>query len=89
MTIVLDIVEIILIAKKQMPPALYLASACLKSFIWLIIFILNLISLSVLAIILTAILAYVTPPTTYYHTPHHHDHYRPSPHISPHKILPC
>ena len=47
-----------------MPPALYLASACIKSFIWVIILILNLIALSALAIILTAILAYVLSITS-------------------------
>ncbi|KAI8626672.1 hypothetical protein F5Y19DRAFT_217785 [Xylariaceae sp. FL1651] len=55
LTIVFDIVEIILIARKNMPPALYLTSACLKSLIWLIIFILELVSLSILGIILSAI----------------------------------
>ena len=59
MTIIFDIVEIVLISKKRMQPALYLAFACIKSFIWVIMLILNLIALAALAIILTAILAYV------------------------------
>ena len=42
-----------------MHPGLYLASACIKSLIWVVMLILNLIALAALAIILTAILAYV------------------------------
>ncbi|KAK7757924.1 hypothetical protein SLS62_000302 [Diatrype stigma] len=56
-TIVLDIVEMVLIGRRRMQPALYLSSACVKTLIWCIIFILNLIAVSVLAIILSAILA--------------------------------
>ncbi|KAI1804704.1 hypothetical protein F4811DRAFT_518797 [Daldinia bambusicola] len=54
--IVMNIIEIVLIAKKRMPPALFLANACTKTFVWGIIFILNVISVSVLAVILTIIL---------------------------------
>lgn len=56
LNIVFNIVEIVLIAKKRMPPALYLTSACIKTTIWAIIFILNLVSLSVISIILTLVL---------------------------------
>ncbi|KAI1501181.1 hypothetical protein F5X99DRAFT_210855 [Biscogniauxia marginata] len=56
LTIVFDIVEIVLIARKSMPPALYLSSACIKTAVWGIIFILNLIAVSILSIILCGIL---------------------------------
>ncbi|KAI1378736.1 hypothetical protein F4677DRAFT_411871 [Hypoxylon crocopeplum] len=56
LNIVMNIVEIVLISKKRMPPALYLSSACIKTAIWGIIWILDLISLSVVSIILTLIL---------------------------------
>ncbi|KAI1633182.1 hypothetical protein F4809DRAFT_38319 [Biscogniauxia mediterranea] len=56
LTIVLDIVEMVLIGCKRMPPALYLASACIKTAIWGIIFVLNLIAVTVLSIILCGIL---------------------------------
>ncbi|KAI1459590.1 hypothetical protein F4805DRAFT_455756 [Annulohypoxylon moriforme] len=54
--IVMNIVEIVLIAKKRMPPALFLSNACLKSAVWGILFILNTISLSLIAVVLTLIL---------------------------------
>ncbi|KAI1465467.1 uncharacterized protein F4812DRAFT_124647 [Daldinia caldariorum] len=54
--IVMNIIEIVLIAKKQMPPALFLTSACTKTAVWGVIFILNLISVSILAVILAIIL---------------------------------
>ncbi|KAI5864709.1 hypothetical protein GGS23DRAFT_595419 [Durotheca rogersii] len=56
LTIIFDIVEIVLITGKRMPPALYLSSACIKTGIWGAIFIMNLISLSILAICLTLVL---------------------------------
>ncbi|XXH05552.1 hypothetical protein Hte_011983 [Hypoxylon texense] len=56
LNIIFNIVEIVLIARKSMPPALYLSFACIKTAIWGIIFILNLISLSVISIILSLIL---------------------------------
>ncbi|KAI0847056.1 hypothetical protein F5Y00DRAFT_242159 [Daldinia vernicosa] len=56
LTIVMNIVEIILISKKRMPPALFLTSACIKTTIWGIVFILKVIALSVLSIILVIIL---------------------------------
>ncbi|KAI2622573.1 hypothetical protein GGR54DRAFT_69903 [Hypoxylon sp. NC1633] len=56
LNIVINIIEIVLIAKKRMPPWLYLTSACIKTTIWGIIWILDLISLSVVSIILTLIL---------------------------------
>ncbi|KAI3324766.1 hypothetical protein HD806DRAFT_54635 [Xylariaceae sp. AK1471] len=55
LTIVIDIVEIVLIARKNMPPALYLSFACIKTLIWLIIFVLDLITLAIVGIILSAI----------------------------------
>ncbi|KAI0882111.1 uncharacterized protein GGS22DRAFT_170247 [Annulohypoxylon maeteangense] len=54
--IIMNIVEIVLIAKKRMPPALFLTNACLKSAIWGILFILNVLSVSLIAIVLTLIL---------------------------------
>ncbi|RYO97094.1 hypothetical protein DL766_002389 [Monosporascus sp. MC13-8B] len=57
LTIVLDIVEMILIGRKRMHPALYLTSACIKTLIWTIMFILNLIALSPLAVVFCAVLA--------------------------------
>ncbi|KAI1081956.1 hypothetical protein F5B20DRAFT_40800 [Whalleya microplaca] len=57
LTIILDIVEIVMIAKSRMPPALYLSSACVKTLIWVIIFVLNLVAVSIISIILTLILA--------------------------------
>lgn len=57
LTIVLDIVEMVLIGRSRMQPWLYLASACVKTIIWGIMLILNLIALSALSIILCAILA--------------------------------
>ncbi|KAI6081567.1 hypothetical protein F4821DRAFT_24915 [Hypoxylon rubiginosum] len=56
LNIVFNIIEIVLIKRKSMPPALYLSFACIKTTIWGIIFILNLISLSVISIILTLVL---------------------------------
>ncbi|KAL7620307.1 hypothetical protein AAE478_009301 [Parahypoxylon ruwenzoriense] len=56
LTIVFDIIEIILITRKRMPPALYLTSACIKTTIWGVIFILNIISLTILSIVLTLVL---------------------------------
>ncbi|KAI2603847.1 uncharacterized protein GGS25DRAFT_505664 [Hypoxylon fragiforme] len=56
LTIILNIAEIVLVAKKRMHPALYLSSACVKTTIWAVIFIMNLITLSVISIILTLIL---------------------------------
>ncbi|KAI0103530.1 hypothetical protein F4814DRAFT_431738 [Daldinia grandis] len=56
LNIIMDIIEIILISKKRMPPALFLTSACIKTAVWGIIFILNVIALSVLSIILTIVL---------------------------------
>ncbi|KAI1492786.1 hypothetical protein F5X96DRAFT_329107 [Biscogniauxia mediterranea] len=56
LTIVLDIVEMVLIGRKRMPPALYLTSACIKTAIWGIVFVLNLIAVTVLSIILCGIL---------------------------------
>ncbi|KAI4860387.1 hypothetical protein F4820DRAFT_461741 [Hypoxylon rubiginosum] len=56
LNIIFNIVEIVLISRKSMPPALYLSFACIKTTIWGIIFILNLISLSVISIILSLIL---------------------------------
>ncbi|KAH9906500.1 hypothetical protein F4778DRAFT_726337 [Xylariomycetidae sp. FL2044] len=66
LTIIFDIAEIVLIAKDRMPPALYLSSACVKTGIWGVIFILDLVSLSVLAIILTLILLYALLPPVHY-----------------------
>ncbi|RYP41855.1 hypothetical protein DL767_000684 [Monosporascus sp. MG133] len=57
LTIVLDIAEMILIGRKRMHPALYLTSACIKTLIWTIMFILNLIVQSPLAIVLCAVAA--------------------------------
>ncbi|KAI1761237.1 hypothetical protein GGR53DRAFT_38646 [Hypoxylon sp. FL1150] len=56
LNIILNIVEIVLISRKSMPPALYLSSACIKTAIWAVIFILNLVSLSVISIILALVL---------------------------------
>ncbi|KAI1656894.1 hypothetical protein F4813DRAFT_390235 [Daldinia decipiens] len=56
LNIVIDIIEIILISKKRMPPELFLASACIKTAIWGIIFTLDVIAQSVLSCILTIIL---------------------------------
>ncbi|KAI5918331.1 hypothetical protein F4810DRAFT_595372 [Camillea tinctor] len=56
LTIVFDIVEMVLIGRKRMPPGLYLSSACIKTAIWGVIFVLNLIGLSILSIILSGIL---------------------------------
>ncbi|KAI8965451.1 hypothetical protein F5Y11DRAFT_10928 [Daldinia sp. FL1419] len=56
LNIIMNIVEIILISKKRMPPWLFLTSTCIKTAIWGIIFILNVIALSVLSIILTIVL---------------------------------
>ncbi|KAF3057462.1 putative cys met metabolism pyridoxal phosphate-dependent enzyme protein [Daldinia childiae] len=56
LNIVMNIVEIILISKKRMPPALFLTSTCIKTAIWGIIFILNVIARSALSIILTIVL---------------------------------
>lgn len=52
----------VLIGRRRMQPWLYLTFAAVKTLIWGIMFILNLISLSALSIILSAILAYVTIP---------------------------
>ncbi|RYP92130.1 hypothetical protein DL770_001791 [Monosporascus sp. CRB-9-2] len=57
LTLVLDIAEMVLIGRKRMHPALYLASACIKTLIWTILFILNLIVVSPLAIVLCAVAA--------------------------------
>jgi hypothetical protein len=59
LTIVIDIVEIVLIARQNMPPALYLSFACVKTLIWLVVFILELITLAIAGIILSAIVLYV------------------------------
>ncbi|KAI0007755.1 hypothetical protein F4779DRAFT_489145 [Xylariaceae sp. FL0662B] len=40
-----------------MPPALYLASACVKTTIWVVILVLNLVAVSIIAIVLTLVLA--------------------------------
>ncbi|KAI1137167.1 hypothetical protein F5Y05DRAFT_80431 [Hypoxylon sp. FL0543] len=54
--IIMNIIEIVLISKKRMPVELYLSSACIKSAVWGIIFILDIVSLSIISIILTLIL---------------------------------
>ncbi|KAI1205425.1 uncharacterized protein F4807DRAFT_284877 [Annulohypoxylon truncatum] len=54
--IVMNIVEIILIAKKRMPPALFLTHTCFKSLVWGILFIMNTITLTLMAVILTLFL---------------------------------
>lgn len=59
LNIVMNVVEIILISQKRMPPGLFLTSACIKTGIWGIIFILNAIAHSALSIILTIVLLYV------------------------------
>ncbi|KAI1483544.1 hypothetical protein K445DRAFT_18811 [Daldinia sp. EC12] len=56
LNIIMNIVEIVLISKKRMPPALFLTSACVKTAIWGIVFILNVIAVSILSVILTIIL---------------------------------
>ncbi|KAI2783669.1 hypothetical protein F4815DRAFT_308578 [Daldinia loculata] len=56
LNIVMNVVEIILISQKRMPPGLFLTSACIKTGIWGIIFILNAIAHSALSIILTIVL---------------------------------
>ncbi|KAI1409015.1 hypothetical protein F5Y13DRAFT_98328 [Hypoxylon sp. FL1857] len=54
--IIMNILEIILIAKKRMPVELFLSSACIKTAVWGIIFILDVVTLSVISIILTLVL---------------------------------
>ncbi|KAI0149809.1 hypothetical protein F4776DRAFT_659706 [Hypoxylon sp. NC0597] len=54
--IIMNIIEIVLIAKKRMPVELYLSSACLKTTVWGIIFILDIVTLSIISIILTLVL---------------------------------
>ncbi|KAI0178864.1 hypothetical protein GGR52DRAFT_569770 [Hypoxylon sp. FL1284] len=56
LNIIINVVEIVLIARKQMPPVLYLTFASIKTGIWGIIFILDLVTLSVISIILSLIL---------------------------------
>lgn len=85
LTIILDIAEIILIARKRMQPALYLTSACIKTLIWGAFFIMSLISLSLLSIVLTVVLAYVHPshPSSFSSPPSrampYHIHLYPAP----------
>ncbi|RYP65989.1 hypothetical protein DL771_008036 [Monosporascus sp. 5C6A] len=57
LTIAFDITEMVLIGRKRMNPALYLTSACIKTLIWTIMLILNLIAVSPLAIVLCAVAA--------------------------------
>ncbi|KAI1809922.1 hypothetical protein GGS20DRAFT_569873 [Poronia punctata] len=54
-TIILNIVEIVLIARKRMPPALYLSSVCIKSAIWLAVFIVEAIPGSIGGIIISIV----------------------------------
>ncbi|OTB05618.1 hypothetical protein M426DRAFT_319603 [Hypoxylon sp. CI-4A] len=60
--IVMNLIEIILIAKKRMPPWLYLSSACIKTTVWGVVFVLDAIAMNVvgavvtLALLLTSIL---------------------------------
>ncbi|KAI2471395.1 hypothetical protein F4781DRAFT_122774 [Annulohypoxylon bovei var. microspora] len=60
MNIIMNIVEIVLISKNRMPPALYLTNACIKSAIWGVLFILNVIALSVIAVVLNLILFFTS-----------------------------
>ncbi|KAF2725576.1 hypothetical protein K431DRAFT_343006 [Polychaeton citri CBS 116435] len=55
-TILLDIAEIILSAKSRLLPAIYLTSACIKTLIWGVIFILGLVSLALGSIIMGGII---------------------------------
>ncbi|RYP66225.1 hypothetical protein DL769_006069 [Monosporascus sp. CRB-8-3] len=57
LTIALNIAEMVLVGRKRMHPALYLTSACIKTLIWTVLFILNLIVLSPLAIVFCAVAA--------------------------------
>ncbi|KAI1334396.1 hypothetical protein F5Y15DRAFT_429465 [Xylariaceae sp. FL0016] len=57
-TIIADVVEIVLISRQSMAPALYLSSACSKTFIWTVVFILHLeakLSLSLMALAATMV----------------------------------
>ncbi|RYO93198.1 hypothetical protein DL764_008025 [Monosporascus ibericus] len=55
LTIVFNIVEMVLIGLKRMHPALYLTSACIKTLIWTIKFILSLLGLAPLDVVLALI----------------------------------
>ncbi|KAI1106217.1 hypothetical protein F4804DRAFT_61901 [Jackrogersella minutella] len=56
MNILMNIIEIILIARTRMPPALFLSSACIKTATWASFFIFNVIATSVLPAIVTLFL---------------------------------
>ncbi|KAI1827166.1 hypothetical protein F4861DRAFT_435020 [Xylaria intraflava] len=56
LTILFDIIEITLIARNSMAPALYLSFACIKTLIWLIILVIEAITIAVLGAILAAVL---------------------------------
>ncbi|KAI1089774.1 hypothetical protein F5B19DRAFT_465839 [Rostrohypoxylon terebratum] len=52
----MNIAEIVLIARKRMPPSLFLTNAIIKTAIWGILFILNVIAISVIAVVMDLIL---------------------------------
>lgn len=56
LTIIFNIVEIVLIARKRMPPALYLSSTCIKTAIWIAVFIVEVIALGIPGIALSAVM---------------------------------
>ncbi|KXJ91289.1 hypothetical protein Micbo1qcDRAFT_195416 [Microdochium bolleyi] len=57
LTIIFDIVEIVLTKKGTMKPAVYLSFACIKTLIWLILFVLACLSLAAAGILLTLAVA--------------------------------
>ncbi|KAJ1327824.1 regulatory factor X [Microdochium nivale] len=57
LTIVFDVIEIVLIAKTVMKPAVYLSFACIKSLIWIILFGLACVSIAPAGILLTLAVA--------------------------------
>ncbi|KAI0895804.1 hypothetical protein F4806DRAFT_70311 [Annulohypoxylon nitens] len=54
--ITMNIVEIVLIARKRMPPALFLTNAVIKTLIWGILFMLNVVAMLVVGVVLDLIL---------------------------------
>lgn len=65
MNITMNIVEIVLIARKRMPPALFLTNAVIKTLIWGILFMLNVVAMLVVGVVLDLILLYA--PSTPLH----------------------
>lgn len=65
MNITMNIVEIVLIARKRMSPALFLTNAVIKTLIWGILFMLNVVAMLVVGVVLDLILLYA--PSTPLH----------------------